>query len=286
MKQATKKMMGAFRGWVDRMKHGEVDWDELEATLIQCDLGLPMVEKILERLKGQNLSATNAQEAAVAELYKLWEDEVRSVDDLLSKEVWLIVGVNGVGKTTTIAKLAHRFKQRGRKVHLVAADTFRAGAIAQLGVWAERLDLTITSGVEGGDPASAAYKGLEEAETHGANLILIDTAGRLHNKENLMRELEKIKRVINKQDEDAPHETIMVLDATNGSNAFQQAKLFHQGVDLTGAIVTKLDSSAKGGVVAALKDELDIDTLMVGLGEGMDDLMIFDPQAYVESFFG
>ncbi|MEM9399109.1 MAG: signal recognition particle-docking protein FtsY [Verrucomicrobiota bacterium] len=287
MKKVPDKMVGMFKGWVSRMKHGAVDWDELEATLIQCDLGLPLTEKILQRLQKSHLSAVDVQEAAVAEIKSLWGAEARSLDDMTDMaETWLIVGVNGVGKTTSIAKLAHRYKKMGRKIHLVAADTFRAAAIDQLKIWAERIDVSITCGTEGGDPGAAAYQGLEEAEAKGADLVLIDTAGRLHNKDNLMRELEKVKRVIGKKHEEAPHETLLVVDAGNGTNSLEQARQFHRGVTLTGVIVTKLDSSAKGGVVAAMRDELDLDTVMVGLGEGMDDLVPFRPQTYVEQFFG
>jgi fused signal recognition particle receptor len=281
-------MFSFFKKWVAEIKGGKVDWDEVEAHLIQSDLGLPLTEKILGRLKGQALSDQTVTAAASQAILELWPQPVRKLSPEPANgnpAVWLIIGVNGTGKTTSIAKLANRYKKAGKKVHLVGADTFRAAAIDQLKVWADRLGLGFSAGKEGGDPAAAAFQGLEEAKRAGADLVIIDTAGRLHNKENLMRELEKVKRVIQKLVPDAPHETLLVLDGTNGSNAHDQAKQFHKFLTISGIIVTKLDTSSKGGAVAAIKAEEKIDPLFVGLGESMDDLVEFNPQDYVARFF-
>jgi fused signal recognition particle receptor len=282
-------MFSFFKKWVTEIKGGKVDWDDVEAHLIQSDLGLALTTKILERLKGQALSDQTVITAASQAILELWPQPVRQLTPVKDANgnpaVWLIIGVNGTGKTTSIAKLANRYQKSGKKVHLVGADTFRAAAIDQLRVWADRLGVGFNAGTEGGDPAAAAFQGLGAAKREQADLVIIDTAGRLHNKENLMRELEKIKRVIQKQVPDAPHETLLVLDGTNGTNALDQAKQFHKFLTISGIIVTKLDTSSKGGAVAAIKAEEQIDPLFVGMGEGMDDLVKFNPQDYVARFF-
>lgn len=281
------KLLSKFKSWVKEISEGPIDWEDLEATLIQSDLGFELVDAIIDRLKEKALSAENIQQAVIEEISSLWSDGLRSLDDIPSgPQVWLIVGVNGVGKTTSTGKLARRYQDKGRKVHLVAADTFRAGAIEQLRIWGQRENIPVTLGKEGGDPSAAAFQGIEQGLNEGADLILIDTAGRLHNKENLMRELEKMKRVIRKKIDTAPHETLLVLDATNGANSINQAQQFHQAVDLTGAIITKLDSSSKGGVVASIKEQFSIDTLMIGTGESASDIKPFAPQTYIQDFFG
>jgi fused signal recognition particle receptor len=283
-----KIMFSFFKKWVAEIKGGKVDWDDVEAHLIQSDLGLPLTAAILEKLKGRALSDLTVSAAATEAVLELWPQPLRRLEPAAADggpAVWLIIGVNGSGKTTTIAKLARRYQQAGKKIHLVGADTFRAAAIDQLKVWAERLGAGFSAGREGGDPAAAAFQGLADATNGGADLVIIDTAGRLHNKENLMRELEKVKRVIRKQSSSAPHETLLVLDGTNGGNALDQAKQFHKFLTVSGLIVTKLDTSSKGGAVAAIKAETGIDPLFVGLGEGMDDLVEFKPQEYVARFF-
>jgi fused signal recognition particle receptor len=278
-------MLSLFKKWAATIKGGAVDWDDLESTLIQSDLSLELTEILLSRLKKEAVSAETIQAATAAEILKLWPEPISLPRLTLNKlNVWLVIGINGVGKTTSIGKLAHRSSKEG-KVHLVAADTFRAAAIDQLKVWAERSGSGFTAGTEGGDPAAAAFQGLDNALADGSKLALIDTAGRLHNKENLMRELEKIKRVIASRVADAPHEIILVVDGTNGANAIQQASVFHQALGLTGLIVTKLDSSSKGGAVAAIKAETGISPYFIGTGEGLDDLRPFDPKSYVEAFF-
>ena len=197
--------------------------------------------------------------------------------------VFLIVGVNGAGKTTTIGKLAKRYADEGKKVLLAASDTFRAGAIAQIEVWAKRSSAEIVRHQDGADAASVAYDALEAAKARNVDVVLIDTAGRLHTKVNLMEEVKKISRVVSKAIVGAPHETLLVIDATTGQNAIEQARAFHQHLTLTGLVLAKLDGTAKGGIVIAVSDELDIPVRLVGLGEGEDDLQPFDPKAFTEA---
>lgn len=275
-------MLGLFKKWVSEARGGKVDWEELEATLIQADLGYTLTQRILQRLKNQPLNAETVENAARAEITALWP-RIPAAPVPADGEVWMIIGVNGAGKTTTLAKLAHRYQNRG--VHLVAADTFRAAAIEQLRIWSERLGTGFTAGREGGDPAAAAYQGIEDGRKAGAGVILIDTAGRLHNKENLLRELEKMKRVIAKHDPKSPSHILLVIDGTNGSNAVLQAGQFHKSIGLTGVIATKLDSTAKGGAIAAIKAEHGLDTYFLGTGESPEDLMPFQPAEYVDRFF-
>ena len=199
--------------------------------------------------------------------------------------VMLFVGVNGVGKTTSIGKLAYEYKQAGKKVLLAAADTFRAGAIDQLVVWGQRAGVEVVRGNAGGDPAAVVYDAMEKAKAQNADILLVDTAGRLQNKVNLMNELEKIKRVIKREAPDAPHEVLLVLDATTGQNAMVQAKQFKETTDVTGLILTKLDGTAKGGIVLAIRNELHLPVKLVGLGEGIDDLEPFDPNEFIVGLF-
>jgi len=279
-------MFKFFKKWVAELKDGPVDWDELEATLIQSDLGLPLTEKILAELKDQALSAGTIQAAISKTICGLWSKTPVLPSPRNAVEVWWLIGINGAGKTTTLAKLGALYRKRGNKVHVVGADTFRAAAGQQLKIWADRLGLSSTIGPEGMDPGAAAFSGIEEGMKLGANLILIDTAGRLHNKENLMRELEKIRRVIGTKNATSPEQTLLVVDGANGTNALSQAREFHKALKLTGVIVTKLDSSAKGGVVAALKAEQNLDTLWIGSGEAVEDLTPFEPISYAERFVG
>jgi fused signal recognition particle receptor len=275
-------MFKTFKKWIAQAQGGQVDWNELEAVLIQSDLGLELTSRILARLKDQPLNADSVRDAARDEISALWPRNPAPPVPV-DGEVWLIIGVNGAGKTTTIAKLAHRYQNN--RVHLVAADTFRAAAIEQLRVWSNRLGTGFTPGREGGDPAAAAFQGMEDGRKAGAGLILIDTAGRLHNKENLVRELDKVKRVLGKQDAHAPHRTLLVIDGTNGANAREQAGQFHKSIGLTGIIATKLDSSAKGGAIASIKASLGLDTYFIGTGEQPEDLQPFTAADYVGSFF-
>lgn len=260
-------------------------FEELEETLIGADVGFETAIRITEALR-QEVKLRNAkksaevQNAIIEKLVDLYEAEgINEVNELNIQEdgltVILFVGVNGVGKTTSIGKLAHQFKNEGKKVLMAAADTFRAGAIDQLVVWGERAGVEVVRGNAGGDPAAVVFDALERAKTEQADVLLVDTAGRLQNKVNLMNELEKIKRVIQRELPEAPQETLLVLDATTGQNAMVQAKQFKETTDVTGLVLTKLDGTAKGGIVLAIRNELHLPVKLVGLGEGIDDLEPF-----------
>ena len=278
-------------------RHGKIDdayFEELEEILIMADIGVNTVMKFLEKLqkrvKDEKISdPEELKEIIVDELFIIYvSGEVLSTTlkrSTTSPTVYLFVGVNGVGKTTTIAKLAAKEKKAGRKVLLIAGDTFRAGATAQLQEWAERLDVSFYGKEEGVDPSSVIYEGLEEALKNNIDTVLIDTAGRLQNKVNLMNELAKMNRVIAKLIPDAPHETLLVLDATTGQNGIVQAKAFKEITNLTGIVLTKLDSTAKGGVVLAIKEEVNIPVKFIGLGETAADLQEFDIEKYIYSLF-
>ncbi|MCH3678260.1 signal recognition particle-docking protein FtsY, partial [Enterococcus faecium] len=255
-------------------------FEELEETLIGADVGFETAIRITEALR-QEVKLRNAkksaevQNAIIEKLVDLYEAEgINEVNELNIQEdgltVILFVGVNGVGKTTSIGKLAHQFKNEGKKVLMAAADTFRAGAIDQLVVWGERAGVEVVRGNAGGDPAAVVFDALERAKTEQADVLLVDTAGRLQNKVNLMNELEKIKRVIQRELPEAPQETLLVLDATTGQNAMVQAKQFKETTDVTGLVLTKLDGTAKGGIVLAIRNELHLPVKLVGLGEGID----------------
>lgn len=270
-------------------------FEELEETLIGADVGFETAIQITEALR-QEVKLRNAkkpaeiQNAIIEKLVDLYEQEgINEVNELNLQEegltVILFVGVNGVGKTTSIGKLAHQYKNEGKKVLLAAADTFRAGAIDQLVVWGERAGVEVVRGNAGGDPAAVVYDAMERAKSEQADVLLVDTAGRLQNKVNLMNELEKIKRVIQRELPDAPHETLLVLDATTGQNAMVQAKQFKETTDVTGLVLTKLDGTAKGGIVLAIRNELHLPVKLVGLGEGIDDLEPFEPNDFVIGLF-
>ncbi|EME5367648.1 signal recognition particle-docking protein FtsY [Enterococcus faecium] len=270
-------------------------FEELEETLIGADVGFETAIRITEALR-QEVKLRNAkksaevQNAIIEKLVDLYEAEgINEVNELNIQEdgltVILFVGVNGVGKTTSIGKLAHQFKNEGKKVLMAAADTFRAGAIDQLVVWGERAGVEVVRGNAGGDPAAVVFDALERAKTEQADVLLVDTAGRLQNKVNLMNELEKIKRVIQRELPEAPQETLLVLDATIGQNAMVQAKQFKETTDVTGLVLTKLDGTAKGGIVLAIRNELHLPVKLVGLGEGIDDLEPFDPNDFVVGLF-
>ncbi|MGC5502105.1 signal recognition particle-docking protein FtsY [Enterococcus faecium] len=270
-------------------------FEELEETLIGADVGFETAIRITEALR-QEVKLRNAkksaevQNAIIEKLVDLYEAEgINEVNELNIQEdgltVILFVGVNGVGKTTSIGKLAHQFKNEGKKVLMAAADTFRAGAIDQLVVWGERAGVEVVRGNAGSDPAAVVFDALERAKTEQADVLLVDTAGRLQNKVNLMNELEKIKRVIQRELPEAPQETLLVLDATTGQNAMVQAKQFKETTDVTGLVLTKLDGTAKGGIVLAIRNELHLPVKLVGLGEGIDDLEPFDPNDFVVGLF-
>lgn len=279
--------MNFLRSLVQKFTGKPVDWDELEESLIRADLGVPMSMRILgalhERAKTATITSNDIVEVArdeVGRVLPIAQPPIRPLP--AGPKVILVVGVNGTGKTTSTAKLAHYFKSRRHTVLLAAADTFRAAAIEQLGVWAERIGVEMIRGQYNADAAALCYDAYQAAERQDVEFLLCDTAGRLHTKSNLMAELEKVKRSIAKHDPKAPHETLLVVDATTGSNAVSQAREFHQVVGLTGLIVTKLDGSGKGGVVIAIQNELGIPTRFVGTGEQLGDLEPFDGRAFIE----
>jgi len=265
-------------------------WDELEETLILADFGVPTTAKIINGL--QTVAKQEAWTTADRAVARFRTDVERFLT-LPGAELrldgkpaaMLIVGVNGSGKTTTIGKLAARLRADGKRVVLVAGDTFRAAAAEQLAIWGERSGSSIVRGTEGADPASVVFDGVRAAKARDADIVLVDTAGRLQTKTNLMEELKKIRRVIERELGQPPAETLLVVDGTNGQNAISQAKLFHDATQLTGIVITKLDSTAKGGVLVAIVDELEVPIKFVGLGEGRDDLRPFVPSEFIEALF-
>jgi fused signal recognition particle receptor len=270
-------------------------FEEVEETLIGADVGFETSMKIAEDLRQEvklkNLKKPAAvQNAIIEKMVDLYEAQGINENHTLNIQpnqltVMLFVGVNGVGKTTSIGKLANQYRLAGKKVLLAAADTFRAGAIDQLVVWGERAQVEVVRGKAGGDPAAVVFDALEKAKEQQADILLVDTAGRLQNKVNLMNELDKIKRVIQREVPDAPHEVLLVVDATTGQNAMIQAKQFKETTDVTGLVLTKLDGTAKGGIVIAIRNELHLPVKLVGLGEGINDLEVFNPNDFVMGLF-
>ncbi|MGB8167471.1 MAG: signal recognition particle-docking protein FtsY [Chthoniobacteraceae bacterium] len=276
---------GFFKSLIQKFTGRPVDWDELEEALIRSDLGVPMTQRIIEALRARpgEMTAESVVTVAREEIIKVLPRDTLALRPLASKtKVILVVGVNGTGKTTSTAKLAYFLKQKGHSVLLAAADTFRAAAIEQLGVWAERIGCGIVQGQYNGDPAAVCFDAYQRADRENIEFLICDTAGRLHTKTNLMGELAKVKRILTRADPAAPHETLLVVDATTGSNAVRQAKEFHAATGLTGLIVTKLDGSGKGGVVVAIQNELGIPTRFVGTGEQLGDLAFFESRDFVE----
>ena len=269
--------------------------DGIEEALISSDVGVNTTLKIIERLENR---VARDKYVSIDELYSVLYQEItgllsgydtegkQSFENLQSKPyIILVVGVNGVGKTTTIGKLATKFKKAGKKVYLGAADTFRAAAIEQLTVWGERVDAPVIKHKMGADPASVAFDTLSSAKANDADVVIIDTAGRLHNKVNLMNELTKIRNVINKIYPDVQPEVLLVLDGSTGQNAYEQARQFSQATDVTALAVTKLDGTARGGVVIGISDQMKIPVKYIGLGEGIDDIQIFDKEEFIKSLF-
>ena len=271
--------------------------DNLEEVLITSDVGVETTLKIIDRIEKR---VARDKYVTTSELTNLLRDEIASLltenntvdgDGFTLPEdkkpyVIMVVGVNGVGKTTTIGKLAYQFKKAGKSVYLGAADTFRAAAVEQLVIWSERVSVPIVKQKMGSDPASVAFDTLSSAKANGADVVIIDTAGRLHNKINLMNELTKIKNVMKKVIPDAPHEILLVLDGSTGQNAFEQAKQFTAATEVNALAVTKLDGTAKGGVVIGISDQFRIPVKYIGLGEGMEDLQVFRKREFVNSLFG
>ncbi|MBP5995945.1 MAG: signal recognition particle-docking protein FtsY [Crocinitomicaceae bacterium] len=272
--------------------------DNLEEMLITSDVGVETTLKIIDRIqarvsKDKVMGTAELNQVLREEIISLLEENNSNQNGNLEIEkptdgnpyVIMVVGVNGVGKTTTIGKLAHQFKASGLKVVLGAADTFRAAAVEQLIIWSKRVDVPIVQQGMGADPASVAFDTLQSAKSQGADVVIIDTAGRLHNKVNLMAELTKIKRVMEKIIPGAPHEILLVLDGSTGQNAFEQAKQFAQATDINALAVTKLDGTAKGGVIIGISDQMKIPVKYIGIGEKMEDLQLFDRKLFVESLF-
>jgi fused signal recognition particle receptor len=277
--------IGFFKSIMQKFTGRPVDWDELEEALIRSDIGVPMTTRILAELQArpEKMTAESVVKVAREEIIKVLPRDTVTLRPLASKtKVILLVGVNGTGKTTSCAKLAHFLKQKGHTVMLAAADTFRAAAIEQLSIWADRLGIDIVKGQYNADPASLCYEAYQSADKKNVEFLICDTAGRLHTKSNLMGELAKVKRVLAKADSSAPHETLLVVDATTGGNALQQAREFHASTGLTGIIVTKLDGSGKGGCVIAIQNELSIPTRFIGVGEKFEDFAFFESRDFVE----
>lgn len=301
--QGLEKTKTSFLGKISRAVAGKdtVDeevLDELESILISSDVGLDTTVKIIERIEAR---VAEQKYLNTSELNEILRDEIvrllaeNNTEDLDSYSlpkapaapvIILVVGVNGVGKTTTIGKLAHQYKQQGYKVVLGAADTFRAAAVDQLGIWAERVGCHFFNKGMNADPAAVAFETVQYAKKHQCDVAIIDTAGRLHTKFNLMKELGKIKRSVTKSEESAPHEVLLVLDATNGQNAIEQAKAFTDATDVTALALTKLDGTAKGGVAIGITDTFRIPIKYIGVGEGIEQLQIFNKRAFVDSLFG
>lgn len=270
--------------------------DSLEETLLSSDVGVETTLKIIERIekrvaKEKYVNTSELNNILKSEIANLLAengtDSLSSFDDIATEKpyVIMVVGVNGVGKTTTIGKLAYQFSKAGKKVYLGAADTFRAAAVEQLSIWGERTNVPVIKQHMGADPASVAFDTLKSAIANNADVVIIDTAGRLHNKVNLMNELTKIKNVMRKLIPNAPHDILLVLDGSTGQNAFIQAKQFTKATDITSLAITKLDGTAKGGVVLGISDQFQIPVKYIGIGEGIDDLKIFNKQEFVESLF-
>lgn len=277
---------------VGKTKIDEEVLDELEAILIQSDVGVTTTLKIIKALEERT---AKEKYLGFDDLVKMMREEISTllthqpveekVFDNTYPHVVMVVGVNGVGKTTTVGKLAHQFKAQGKKIMLGAADTFRAGAIDQLQIWADRVDVPLVRQEMGSDPASVAFDTLQAACAQGVDLVFIDTAGRLHNKINLMNELSKVKRVMSKVIPEAPHEVLLVLDGSTGQNAFEQAKQFTAATEVTSLAITKLDGTAKGGVLLGISDQFQIPVKYIGVGEGIEDLQDFDNQQFVKTLF-
>jgi fused signal recognition particle receptor len=270
--------------------------DDLEEVLITSDVGVDTTVKIIERIEER---VARDKYLGTSELNKILREEIAALleennsgtatEIVIPADkkpyVIMVVGVNGVGKTTTIGKLAHQLKSQGKKVVLGAADTFRAAAVDQLTIWSERVGVPIVQQGMGADPASVAYDALQSAQSQGADVVIIDTAGRLHNKVNLMNELSKVKRVMQKIIPDAPHEVMLVLDGSTGQNAIEQAKQFTKATEVTAMAITKLDGTAKGGVVIGISDQFKIPVKFIGVGEGIEDLQVFNKYEFVDSLF-
>lgn len=294
IKAGLKKTRDSITGQINSMLHAftKIDeelFEELEELLVMADVGMNTATEICDTLRARVKERGITDPNEIMTLLQEVVTEMVSGDNELHLDtqpsVILVIGVNGVGKTTTIGKLASRLKKEGKSVILGAADTFRAAAIEQLEVWAERADVPIIKHAEGADPAAVVYDTISAAKARHADVVICDTAGRLHNKKNLMDELNKIFRVITREYEEAEVRTLLVIDATTGQNGLQQAKEFSEVTDVTGIVLTKLDGTAKGGIAVAIMDELKLPVLYIGVGEGIEDLQAFDANAFVDAIF-
>ncbi len=289
--RTRRSVFGQIAGLLGASDVDEETWEDLEALLIQSDVGvettLEMVKHLRQRVQKEGIvKAYDLQRILRDELRALLEaPEPSKIDDDRLLTVLLVVGVNGSGKTTSIGKLANYYRQRGRKVLLVAGDTFRAAAIDQLQVWGGRANVPVIAGQPGGDPGAVLYDAIQSSRARGVDFLIVDTAGRLHTQYNLMAELTKMYGVAKKNVHNAPHETLLVLDASTGQNALSQAKHFQEAVDVTGVVLAKLDGSAKGGMVFAIREMLGLPVRFVGTGESIEDLAEFDPDVFVDGLF-
>jgi fused signal recognition particle receptor len=295
-----KGLQKTREGWVQRLEgifQGH-RWDEetlaaMEEILISADVGVKATQRLIDAIRRQSPKGNDGTTQSPSfclqqEIISILKGpERKATVPPLSDSPWVILflGVNGVGKTTTIGKVADRYRQDGKKVLLVAADTFRAAAIEQLEIWGQRVGAEVVKHQAGADPAAVVFDGIHAAKKRKADVLLIDTAGRLHTKVHLVEELKKIRRVIAREHAGAPHETLLVLDATTGQNAFQQARVFKESLEITGIVLTKLDGTAKGGVIVAIQEELGIPVQYIGVGEEVDDLQSFDPSGFVQALF-
>jgi len=292
LKKSSTKLTSGITSVITKRKLDDDVLEELEDLMIMSDLGVEVSAKVTQSLAKKRFN----QDVIDEEVKTFFANEISEILEPYAKpltpnpeqtpHVILVVGVNGSGKTTTIGKLAHYWQQQNHKVHIAAADTFRAAAVEQLGVWANRSQIPMTKGPQGCDPASVAFEALQKAKQENADILMIDTAGRLHNKTDLMDELAKIKRVIQKLDDAAPHSCLLVLDATTGQNAHSQVEIFKSIAHLTGLIVTKLDGTARGGVVVSLAQKFELPIHAIGVGEGVDDLRPFEAKAFSENLMG
>jgi fused signal recognition particle receptor len=260
----------------------EASWERLEEALIAADVGVPATAELVQRLETRAAAGAGLTEALQEEIARML-GEPAQLNVQARPSVILVVGVNGTGKTTTIGKLSAKLSEHGHSVLVAAADTFRAAAEEQLEIWAERAEADFVGSARGGDPAAVAFDAIAAAESRGRDVVVVDTAGRLHTQANLMEELAKVRRVIRQRLEGAPHETLLVVDATTGQNGLQQARLFGQAVEVSGIALTKLDGSAKGGIAIAIAHELGLPVKLIGIGEGLDDLRPFDPDEFARA---
>jgi fused signal recognition particle receptor len=284
--RTRNSFFGRIAGALARSDIDSDTWDEIEAMFLQADVGVPTTLALIDRLQKRGITRTVDLNAAMKEELRVMLT-VPTPLNVSGRQlsIVMIVGVNGSGKTTTIGKLARRMQLNNRKTIIAAGDTFRAAAIEQLQIWGERADVPVIAGKQGMDPGAIVYDSVEAAKARNAEILIIDTAGRLHSNFNLMQELKKVRSVVQKTIPDAPHETLLVLDGTTGQNALTQAKKFQEMVEVTGVIVTKLDSTAKGGMVFAIQQELGLPIHYIGLGESIYDLIPFDPERFVDSLF-